>query len=101
MAGQWEGSTRASRLPHNWPQLRQLVKERDGNRCTELMRDGTRCTDQGTDVDHILPGDDHSLDNLRLLCTWHHKKKSSAEGNAAHKHLTERRPKESHPGWIG
>jgi len=62
------------------------------------MKDGSRCTDKGTDVDHIKPGDDHSLDNLQLLCKWHHNKKSSREGNKARPRLSEKRPKEAHPG---
>lgn len=98
MSGNWEGSTRASRLPHNWKAIRQLVIERDHGRCQEHMRDGTPCQDAGTEVDHIEAGDNHTLDNLRLLCTWHHKKKSSAEGNSARIRLTEQHPKESHPG---
>lgn len=101
MSGQWENSTRRTQLPHNWTSIRQLITERDNGQCTELMREGHRCPDAGTDVDHIEPGNNHTLDNLRLLCTWHHKKKSSAEGNQARKHLTEQKPKEKHPGWIG
>jgi hypothetical protein len=36
-------------------------------------------------VDHIDPGDDHRLTNLRDSCKTHHGKKSSAEGLAARK----------------
>jgi 5-methylcytosine-specific restriction protein A len=101
MSGNWETSNRRTQLPHNWTAITALIKERDSGQCTEFMRDGTRCPDRGTDVDHIEPGNHHHLDNLRLLCKWHHNKKSSAEGNQNRQYLTERRPKEKHPGIIG
>ena len=97
----WEGSDRASRLPANWPQLRAIVKRRAGGRCEERMRDGSRCRDRGTECDHVVPGDDHSLDNLRWICDWHHARKSSAEGNAARRRPTARRSPEPHPGLTG
>ncbi len=96
----WAGSTRSKRLPPNWSQLREKVISRASHRCESNMKDGSRCTDKGTDVDHINPGDDHSLENLQLLCTWHHGKKSSREGNTARVRLSEKRPKESHPGLV-
>ncbi len=80
----WDGSTRRDRLPSDWPSLVQRVKKRDGFRCTAtLPRSGKRCPRKGTDVDHKTPGDDHSLNNLALLCSRHHALKSSAEGRAA------------------
>lgn len=103
MSGQWEGSRRSESVPHNWTSIRQLVMERDNGRCQEFMRDGTQCTDPGTECDHIInvaSGGTHSLDNLRMLCKWHHGKKSSAEGNAARKSITEQKPRERHPGLI-
>lgn len=100
MSGQWENSNRRSQLPDNWNQLKAYIAERDNHRCQELMRDGTPCQDIGTECDHIEHGNNHSPDNLRMLCKWHHARKSSAEGNAARKTYTERRPKESHPGFT-
>lgn len=103
MSGQWEGSKRGESVPHNWKAIRQLVMERDNGQCQELMLDGTKCPDPGTECDHIInvaSGGTHSLDNLRMLCAWHHGKKSSAEGRAARKYLTEQKPKEAHPGLI-
>lgn len=94
----WEGSTRADRLPDNWGQLRQIVLKRCKNRCEETMRSGKRCHDKATEVDHITPGDDHSLSNLQGLCTWHHARKTAIEGNDARTRLTQTRAPETHPG---
>lgn len=78
--------------------LRAAVIRRAGGICEETKHSRAgRCTNPGVDVDHIVPGDDHSLSNLRLLCRWHHKAKSSAEGNAAKRRKPRRQP-ERHPG---
>lgn len=94
----WEGSDRSARLPANWPALVRQVKRRAGGRCEALMRNGKRCHDPGAECDHVIAGDDHSLDNLQWLCAWHHARKSAAEGNAARARLTSRRAPERHPG---
>ena len=65
----------------------------------------TKCLRPATDVDHIRAGDDHSEDNLRALCSWHHLKKSSAEGNAAKAAKRSQRQEkfvrsEDHPGLL-
>ncbi|MDP5182165.1 hypothetical protein QOZ88_05910 [Blastococcus sp. BMG 814] len=65
------------------------------------MRDGSRCRDRATDVDHHRGRDHHELDDLRSICSWHHNRKSSREGAAARKPLSERRRREPHPGLIG
>jgi 5-methylcytosine-specific restriction protein A len=96
----WSGSDRRSRLPSNWTQLRAQTKARANGQCQALLNDGRRCPDQGTDCDHIVPGDNHELSNLQWLCKWHHGKKSSAEGNKGQRRrFTERHPTEKHPGW--
>lgn len=102
MSGGWAGSDRKSRLPDDWPLLRQVVIERAGGRCEAHKKDGRRCWDDGTDVDHKVAGDDDSLANLQLLCTWHHRQKSSIEGNAAKAALRAqlKHPVEAHPGII-
>ncbi|WP_375151143.1 HNH endonuclease [Pantoea sp. ANP04] len=52
-------------------------------------------------MDHVRPGDDHSLDNLRAICRSCHGRKTAAEGNAARKRLPpKRRPPERHPGLL-
>jgi hypothetical protein len=100
MSGQWQGSTRAARLPANWDDLRAARLDLDGHRCT--WRDqGRRCTEQATEVDHRKAmTDDHRLEALRSLCAEHHGRKSSAEGNAARWKFTEKRPKPPHPGLM-
>lgn len=94
----WESSNRKSRLPREWHRLRAIVLRNAHNQC-EVMDNGVRCTNRATEVDHIIPGDDHSLGNLRAICSDHHKPKSSAEGNAARK-LKYSRRHEPHPGYI-
>lgn len=100
MAGNWEGSTRRSRLPADWPKRRNQVLKRDNRICHV-------CRGPGADgVDHLVPGDDHSLDNLAAIhhnvephC---HRTKSSREGGQAArlKKIPRRRPSERHPGLL-
>lgn len=97
----WEGSSRKARLPSNWHSLRTTVLKRDGHRCqhpvplpptgTHTDTQWTVCAQQANQVDHITPGDDHTLGNLQALCTFHHKKKSSFEGNNSKKNKNQSR----------
>lgn len=98
MSGGWKNSTRRQQLPSNWTNLRNKVIRRDNGRCV-------LCGDPGTDVDHIVPGDNHSLANLRLLCSPCHGKKTAQEGGAAlaakRRAINSRlRRTESHPGLL-
>ena len=94
----WEGSDRSSRLPPGWrTQIVPRILERDAHTC-RLQLPG--CTGHATEVDHIRRGDDHSDANLQAACTWCHSKKSSAEGNAARRRWSNRRPRERHPGLL-
>ncbi len=103
----WEGSDRKERLPADWAELRRRVLRRDGYQCTAIRDDGEglRCPEPATDVDHIRPGDDHRMSNLRSLCGWHHRRKSSGEGGRA-RALARRRYErqfsrvEPHPGLL-
>lgn len=72
----WAGSNRRKRLPSNWHAIRQRVLRRDWQICY-------LCGSPANEVDHINPGDDHSMENLAAICTNCHRKKSSREGNAA------------------
>lgn len=103
MTNGWHTSTRR-RDPSNWKAIKQLVAERDNHQCQDYMRDGTPCPDQGTECDHIIPlsqGGTDNLDNLRMLCKWHHARKTAREGvNARKTGVSEKRPRESHPGII-
>lgn len=97
----WEGSDRASRLPHDWQARRIRVLRRDGYRCQARLLTGGLCLQPASEVDHIVPGDDHRPENLRAICRSCHGRKTAAEGNAARKRLPpKRRPPERHPGAL-
>lgn len=92
--------TRKDRLPADWARRRKTVLARCGHRC-QATDDGVRCTAPATDVDHVIRGDDHSLENLQGLCDWHHKRKTAAEANQAKKPRPPRnRRPEKHPGLL-
>lgn len=100
MPGNWEGSTRAARLPRDWDQRCAIVWERDGDTCW-------LCGQPGADtIDHKVPGDNHDPANLGPVhdrtephC---HRYKSSREGNTARAALRAQltNPPELHPGLI-
>lgn len=97
----WEGSTRKYRLPSNWATLRLRVLRRDSYRCQVRNASGVLCGAPAREVDHIVAGDNHDLSNLRAICTWHHRRKSSAEGNYSprrRKRPSKFRTPERHPG---
>ena len=101
----WSSSQRRNELPAGWAKIRRRILKRDGHRCTHRDDYGTRCSEPATDVDHIRPGSDHSDANLRSLCSYHHRKKSSAEGAAAkakarRRHDKKFRRDERHPGLM-
>lgn len=101
----WETSNRKSRLPSDWARIRADVKARAAGRCEYVGRAG-RCVLPGTDCDHIVRGDDHSLANLQWLCKKHHAIKSSREGGSAPRKKKKRKNKlagwnkEKHPGYA-
>lgn len=72
----WKQSNRKARLPSDWRRITLAVRRRDRGVCT-------LCGQPGTDVDHIEPGDNHAMSNLRLLCSPCHARKSAREGAAA------------------
>ncbi|MEO6081576.1 MAG: HNH endonuclease signature motif containing protein [Umezawaea sp.] len=91
----WSDSSRATRLPRNWPAIRARVLRRD-----PLCRVcGHRLS---TEVDHIEPGDDHDETNLQGICSPCHAVKSAREGGhaAAARRVQARRPPAPHPGLI-
>lgn len=97
MAGNWQGSNRKERLPPGWKgRIAPRIRRRDNYRCQWQDRPGgPKCLERGSDVDHIIPNDDDSDTNLRVLCRRHHAIKSSAEGVAARRSTS--RPPEAHP----
>lgn len=77
----WETSNRRSRLPRDWEARRRIVIARDNGRC-QAMIGGASCPSDGTEVDHIVPGDNHDLTNLQLLCKACHSWKTRGEATA-------------------
>lgn len=75
--------------------------ERCSFRC-QWVEDGIRCPFPATDVDHILAGDLHSLENLQGLCGKHHLLKTGREARARQMAIKklERLPEEPQPGII-
>lgn len=62
----WHGSTHADRKPGNWQTTRRRILARDHGVCQIRLH---CCTFQATEVDHVVPGDDHSDANLRAACS--------------------------------
>ncbi|WP_410648175.1 HNH endonuclease [Amycolatopsis sp. cmx-4-54] len=91
----WSGSDRAARLPRTWPTIRRRVLRRDPT-CRVCW------SAPSTEVDHIVPGDDHRENNLQGICSPCHASKSGQEGGraAAARRPSARRPPEPHPGLI-
>jgi 5-methylcytosine-specific restriction protein A len=90
-SGPWADSTRRQRLPDDWSRIRIQALNRDGWLCRWVRADtGNECLLAATDVDHIVPGDNHELSNLQALCAHHHARKSAREGARAR---NENRPK--------
>lgn len=78
------GEEKGRELPANWEsEIVPAVKDKAGGRCQWTLPSGRRCPRRGTDVDHIGPNHVHKLNNLRLLCSFHHDKRTSKQGLAA------------------
>jgi 5-methylcytosine-specific restriction protein A len=93
----WD-TDRKDRLPADWSTRRVRVLRRYSYRCQARDSLGVPCGELAHQVDHVIAGDDHSLDNLQALCRWHHARKSSAEGAAARAvRAPRRRAPEPHP----
>lgn len=99
----WSSSDRRQRLPKNWRTYhRPMVLARCGGQCEYVRSSGRRCTAKATDVDHIVAGDNHSLENLQGLCSWHHKQKTQVEAQAGAQAVRDslKREPEENPGSI-
>lgn len=101
----WENSNRRSRLPKDWSRIQKRILRRDHYMCQVKLDSGEICGAYSFQVDHIIAGDDHRDSNLRAICDWHHKAKSSSEGGVAR--AKRRRAasakfirEESHPGLL-
>jgi 5-methylcytosine-specific restriction protein A len=72
----WATSTRSARLPRGWEKLRRFVLDRD-----PICRICGNAS--STEVDHVVPGDDHRLSNLQGVCAPCHKSKTQGEAQRA------------------
>jgi 5-methylcytosine-specific restriction protein A len=100
----WTNSTRRARLPSNWQALRSATARRAKGKCEGITLAGeprwhvASCDGTGTDCDHDVEGDDHSLSNLRWLSSPCHDHKTQAARKAARVVL--RLPREAHPSGL-
>ena len=100
MTNNWHTSTRASRLPKDWPKRRKAVLEAQPT----CMICGVR---PSTVADHIVPMTDrHEPEDLQGACDPCHRLKTAKEAAAfraaaAAKQPKRKRPPEAHPGIIG
>lgn len=63
----WAGSDRRDRLPPDWAELRRLKAIEDPAKTCHI------CQAPGGDtLDHVIPGDDHSPENL----AWAHDRRA-------------------------
>jgi 5-methylcytosine-specific restriction protein A len=87
----WSTSTRRQRLPSDWPKRRAVVKRRAQGQCQAQVHEPD-CPRIGTECDHIIAGDDHSLSNLQWLSGPCHRAKTLAEAVKGRARPTKRRP---------
>ena len=84
---------RMSELPRDWSTRRRAVIARD--------KVCVICGQPGRDVDHIDRGNDHRLQNLRLLCRSCHMKRTGRDGGTARRRpKRQHRPPAPHPGLL-
>lgn len=101
----WENS----RPTHVPTRVREACLERDGYRCTAVLRDTqTRCPEttglQAAHVRQWTPGERTTVDDVRTLCHWHHNRETQAEAAAARsarlRPPSAFRAREQHPGMA-
>lgn len=90
----WHTSSRRDRLPGDWASRRARVLARDRYVCQ--VADESVCFGVATQVDHIVPGDDHRLANLQAICGPCHQKKTLEERAPKR----EGKPVRKHPGLV-
>lgn len=99
------GPSRRDSLPPDWDARRRKRFKLDDHRCTWTNVYDERCVGPAEECDHHIPNNDHSIENLRSLCSFHHGQKSGAEGAAARSAIWRKnnqkfRRSESHPGAM-
>lgn len=68
---------RRERLPKDWNSRRDQTFRKYGNMCYVCSKN------IATEIDHVQPGDNHALWNLRPICVQCHRSKTGREGAAA------------------
>lgn len=101
----WENSDRLEHLPADWKKRRRDRFRRDGYQCTYRDEFGERCNSPAEECDHIGSRDDHRIEMLRSLCSYHHGKKSGSQGGSASARARRSRTKkfdrtETHPALM-
>ncbi|MFE0103819.1 HNH endonuclease [Streptomyces sp. NPDC059009] len=93
--------------PPSWPTVRTAVRRRDCGLCQWVREDtGTPCLEPATDVDHIVPlsqSGPSTVANARMLCDWHHKRKTAREaaaGKRAKRNQAAGPRRRKHPGEL-
>ncbi len=99
------GSWRVSPRPPGWAAIARRILARDPI-CTWgylFEEEDGPCYQPSTDCDHIGDRDDHTDDNLRGLCSFHHRRRTSSQANVAQARMRRERPKARpkarHPGY--
>lgn len=107
MATGWIKNTPSRKLPPDWPERVIAIKNRAFGQCEHTMQHNMqRCPERGRDVDHIVERSDGGtdrLDNLQLLCKYHHGQKTgqhAGQKSQARRRERERRNKRKHPGLM-
>jgi 5-methylcytosine-specific restriction protein A len=78
------GEEKGRALPSNWEsEIVPAIKKRDKGQCRWVLPSGKRCPRRGVEVDHVGDPDDHRLIKLRLLCVFHHGRRTSKQGHQA------------------
>lgn len=97
----WTTSDRRHRLPPNWAATVRRIKRRDRGLC-QARTHHPACNGIGTEVDHIVAGDNHDDGNLQLLSHECHAEKTIRDNRELSARRTAERyaPREPHPGTI-
>lgn len=100
-----KGSSRTYPLPDDWAIIKRAVKRRDKGVCQHILLSGRnagkKCGAKGTDVNHIKEPWNHSLENLELLCSWHHNEITGGQGGneSARRKRVRNDKRKNHPGY--
>jgi 5-methylcytosine-specific restriction protein A len=94
---------RSTPRPVDWPARVERIKKRD--KVCQWVEHGQLCgSTEHLEVDHVGDPAVHDLDNLRLLCRMHHRKRTGQQGAAAaaawRAKSPRKRPAEKHPGLL-